>query len=123
MEILDLLVVQEVKRRVEVVDRHQAFALGRCLFFYLAAHGGRIGGAGVAAGRAAATDHRRRLLRALDRDRVLAGELAEGVGDELEILGPEQRQEIVGRVRLEVLRLLQHGEKAHDLRVLDARFE
>ena len=124
VEILDLLVLQEIERRVEVVDRHETLALGRRFFFYLPAHRRRIRRAGVAAGRAPATaDRRGGLLGALDRNRILAGELAECVGDELEVFGPEQRQEIIGRVRLQVLRLLQYGEEAHDLRVFDARFE
>ena len=124
VEILDLLVVQEIERRVEVVDRDEAFALGRRFFFHLTAHRRRVRRAGVAAGSAAPTaDHRRTLLGAFDRHRVFAGQLAERVSDELEIFGPEQRQEIVGRVGLQVLRLLQHREKADDLGVLDARFE
>src|SRR5216110_2313180 len=58
-----------------------------------------------------------------DRDRVLAGELAERVADELKVLRPEQRQEVVGRVGLEVARPLQHAQEAHDLGLLDARLE
>src|SRR5437899_6310379 len=72
---------------------------------------------------AAAAERGRALLGALDRHGVLARKLAEGISDELEVFRPEQRQQVIGRVRLQILRLLQHGQKAHDLRVLDAGLE
>src|SRR5207244_9877727 len=62
-------------------------------------------------------------LARVDGDRVLARQLAERVADELEVLRPEQRDQVVGSFRLEVLRLLQHAEEADDLPVFDARLE
>src|SRR5204863_4175968 len=123
MEILDLLVVQEVERRVEIFDRDEALTLGRRFLFDVPPHGRRIGGAAFPLRRSAGADQRRALFGALDRHGILGGQLAEGVGDELKIFRPQERQQIVGRVGLEILRLLQHAEEAHDLRILDAGLE
>src|SRR5213594_2675839 len=109
LEVRDLAVFQEVERGVEVVDRHQAVALGRRLVLHGAAQVGRR--------------RRRDGLARLDRRRVLAGELPERVADELKVLRPEQRQQVVGGIGLEVARPLQHAQEAHDLRFLDARLE
>src|SRR2546422_11132102 len=54
---------------------------------------------------------------------IFARQLAEGVVDELEVLRPEQREQIVGGIGLEVLRLMQHREEPHNLEVLDPRLE
>src|SRR5206468_11503465 len=109
LEVLHLAVFEKVQRGVEVVDRNQALALGRRLFLHPVAYVGRRSG--------------RDGLAFFDRDRVLAGELAERVADELKVLRPEQRQEIVRGVGLEVARPLQHAQEVHDLRLLDARLE
>ncbi len=122
VEVLDLLVVEEVEGRVEIIDRDHSLALGRCFFLDLAPDGRGIGAAAFAF-TAAATPWDRRALAPLDRHRVLARQLAERVVDELEVLRPQQRQQVVGRVGLEVLCLMQHGEEPDDLEVLDTRLE
>src|SRR2546425_3740166 len=84
---------------------HESLALGRRFLLDEPAHLGR---------------RRRRDRRAgLDGDRVLARELAERVADELEVLRPEQSQQVVRGVGLQALCLLQHPEEAHDLDILD----
>ena len=109
-EVVDFPIIEEVERGVEVFDRDQPRGPGgRRLLRHVLAHLGRR--------------HLEDGLARFDGDRVLAGQLAERVADELEVLRPEQRDQVVGSFRLEVLRLLQHAEEADDLPVFDARLE
>src|SRR5205823_5644287 len=109
LEVLDLAVFQEIEGGIEVVDRYQALALGRSLLLHavLDLRGRR----------------RRDRLALLDRDRVLRGELAERVRHELEVLRPQQREQVVRGVGLEVACLLQHTQEPHDLGLFHARPE
>src|SRR5438105_4105132 len=95
LEVLDLAVFQEIESGIEVVDRYQALALGRSLLLHavLDLRGRR----------------RRDRLALLDRDRVLRGELAERVRHELEVLRPQQREQVVRGVGLEVACLVPRG--------------
>src|SRR5439155_8637748 len=66
---------------------------------------------------------RRDGLARFDRRRVLTDELAERVANELKVLRPEQREQVVGGIGLEIARALQHAQEVHDLRFLDAGLE
>src|SRR6266508_1449711 len=77
VEILDLLVIEEIERGVEVVDRYQPFALRRRFFLHLPADRRWIGAAPGFARLAPGPAGERRRLAPLDRHRVLALQLAE----------------------------------------------
>jgi len=70
VEILDFLVVEEVQRRVEIVDGDEPFAFRRSLLLHLAAHRGGSVLAPSPPGVARPRDRGRPFFRALDRDRV-----------------------------------------------------
>src|SRR5204862_6923182 len=108
--------------RTQRIARDESLALGRRLRLDLSPNCRRTGRAAVPARRAAYAGPRPE-VGSLDGHCVLADQLAERVADELEIFRPEQRQQIVGRVRLEILGLLEDAEKANDLEILDTGFE